>query len=249
MSHSLAIIIPACDEAPCLTAMLDELAPWAKKCGAVIAVGLNDCSDSSRAVLGAYPGVVIGEVAERGYGQGCLAAIRAVRDAGHAPAAWLFMSADGANDPAQLASLIEHWRNGADLVLGQRTLQRENLATLGALRVVSNIVLGAWATILSGRLYADLGPFRLVSERLLSTWLRAPGNLRWGWTIEPQILAPLLGLRVCCVPVSERPRIAGEQKVNGVSLRHSLRIGAEIISAGWRAREKVPAISGARLSC
>jgi hypothetical protein len=43
-------------------------------------------------------------------------------------------------------------------------------------------------------------------------------------------------VRAVEVSVSERPRIAGEQKVTGVSLGHTLRIGLEIIRAGWRCR-------------
>ncbi|MEM0970727.1 MAG: hypothetical protein AAGJ31_15340, partial [Verrucomicrobiota bacterium] len=42
--------------------------------------------------------------------------------------------------------------------------------------------------------------------------------------------------------VTERPRQAGSQKVSGVSLSQTLRIGAAIARAGWRsARRPLPA--------
>ncbi len=267
MNPELAIIIPACNEAPCLDAMLRGLAPWAAQCGAVVAVGLNDCTDASREILRQHPDVLVGETAERGYGQGCLAAISAVQLVIN-PNAWLFMAADAANDPAQLPALIAAWREGADLVLGQRTWLHVKegghpapadaeergggtppLLEFGLSRVITNVLLGLWASVLSGKFYADLGPYRLISDRLFTQWQQAPGDLRWGWTIEPQIIAPRLGMKVSQIATSERPRIAGEQKVTGVSLRHSLRIGRAIFTAGWRAWRRLPQAKLATVTC
>ena len=109
-----------------------------------------------------------------------------------------------------------------------------NWPRLGYARAVFNVLLGAWAGVLSGKFYRDLGPFRLIDRQLFERI--AAQETAWGWTIEPQVVAPRLGVRAVEVSVSERPRIAGEQKVTGVSLGHTLRIGLEIIRAGWRCR-------------
>jgi hypothetical protein len=231
------IILPACNEAACLPAVLAELLPVAQGLGCVIAVGLNDCSDDSAAVMQRYPQVVTGETEMRGYGHGCLAALSAVAAAGMVPDCYLFMAADGANDPALMADLLAHHTRGADLVLGQRTLCIANFRRLGLVRVASNLLLAAWASLLSGRVYSDLGPYRLISARLMRSWALLGRDPHWGWTIEPQVIAPMLGMQVRSLCAAERPRIAGEQKVTGVSWRQSARIGALIAQKGlcmWR---------------
>ena len=229
----IAVILPVRDEAAALAPVLTELLPHAARHGAVVAVGLNDCRDQSRAVAEAH-GAIVGETDERGYGHGCLAGIEAVLAAGLRPAAYVFMAADGANDPAELPRLLAAWRDGASLVLGQRTSVLRNWPVLGSVRALSNVTLGAWAALLSGQWYSDLGPFRLIERSLFDAM--ALSETTWGWTIEPQILAPRLGARIAQVRVTERPRIAGEQKVTGVSLRHSLTIGLAIARAGLRCR-------------
>ena len=232
-SPDIAIILPARDEEAALAPVLSELLPHAAEHHAVIAVGLNDCTDRSRAVAEKYR-VLVGETKTRGYGHGCLAGIAAVHAAGVQPAAYIFMAADGAHDPADLPRLIAPWRDGAGLVLGQRTGIPQNWTRLGFARAFSNVLLGAWAGLLCGRWYSDLGPYRLIARELLETM--TPRETTWGWTIEPQILATRLGAKVAQVRVSERPRIAGEQKVTGVSILHSVSIGLAIARAGWRCR-------------
>ena len=227
-----AIILPACNEAECLPLVLEELLPVARELGCVVAVGLNDTSDASAEILAAYPSVLVGHTPVRGYGQGCVAAMQAVSAAGLKPDCYLFLSADGAHDPAALPAFLACFSEGADLVLGQRTLLAKNWRHMGALRIITNLMLGLWAALHSGCFYEDLGPYRLVSARFIRHWEQLPRDLRWGWTIEPQVLAPALGMVVRRVSVLERPRVAGQQKVTGVSLRQSLRIGKAILRAG-----------------
>jgi len=232
-NSAIAIILPARDEEAALAPVLTELLPHAVRHRAIVAVGLNDCRDRSRTVAEAHC-VIVGETKTRGYGHGCLAAITAVHAAGLQPDAYIFMAADGAHDPAELPRLLEPWRAGARLILGQRTSLAANWPRLGYARAAFNVLLGAWAGALSGRFYRDLGPFRLIDRQLFERI--AAQETAWGWTIEPQVVAPRLGVRAVEVPVTERPRIAGEQKVTGVSIGHTLRIGLEIIRAGWRSR-------------
>jgi hypothetical protein len=223
------IVLPACNEAQCLPAVLDELLPLAERYGCMVAVGLNDCSDDSIAVMQRYPQVSVGITEKRGYGHGCIAAMDAVEEA----SAYIFMAADGASDPALLPELLKHFEQGADLVLGQRTLCFSSVQRLGIVRVVSNLLLAAWTSVLSGAVYSDLGPQRLISARLMHKWRALGQDTHWGWTIEPQVIAPLLGMSVVSLCTIERPRIAGEQKVTGVSWRQSLHIGSLIVQRGW----------------
>ncbi len=239
-----AIILPACDEAdalPRVAAELREVLPrFAWRANFLVAVGVNGSSDGT-ADVARTEGLIVGETAERGYGHGCMAAIGALAAAGHSPDAYVFMAADGANDPRDLPRLLDAWEQGHHLVIGCRTENLRNVhSAMSATHWLANRVLGAWCGLLTGRWFRDLGPFRLVErgffERLaLHEWT-------YGWTIEAQILAVRLGERCPEVPVVERARVAGKQKVSGVSLGRTLRIGAQIFAAGWRAaRRPLPA--------
>jgi hypothetical protein len=73
----------------------------------------------------------------------------------------------------------------------------------------------------------------------------APREMTFGWTIEPQIAAARLGAAICEVPASERPRLAGTQKVSGVTWRRTFAIGCRILAAGFRARLRFHRIASA----
>jgi hypothetical protein len=63
-----------------------------------------------------------------------------------------------------------------------------------------------------------------------------PREMTFGWTIEAQIVAAMLDATICEIPVHERQRIAGVQKVSGVSWQRTFLIGCQIVRAGWRTR-------------
>ena len=196
-----------------------------------VAVGLNGSTDQSGQIAAAK-GALVGTTDTIGYGHGCLAAIAAAKENGRSSDAYVFYAGDGANDPSELNSLLNAYELGAEFVIGCRTTNLANWRRPFT-RSVANLLLGLWASLLSGKVYFDLGAFRVIDrdlfERLHLT------ELKWGWTIEPQILAPGLGAKIQQIPVSERKRVAGQQKISGVSLTRTLRIGAAIFGASLRA--------------
>lgn len=255
----VALILPACHEEQTIGPVLDELAavlgePAADLADPVrwtVAIGVNGSpvgADRTAGLARAHPlRPLVAETPARGYGHGCRAAIDLVEGGGRPrgtplPDAYVFFAADGANDPRDLAALVAAARRGtgAEFVLGVRTRPptlRGNLPAMGWSHVAANRALGAWCGVLTGRPFADLGPLRLIGRELfhrldLREWT-------FGWTIEAQVRAAGLGVSVVTVPVRERPRLAGEQKVSKVNLWRTLRIGAAIGAAGWRtARRK-----------
>lgn len=231
----IAIIIPACNEEACLDRVLRELLAGVDREKFVVAVGVNDSTDRTAEIARGH-GVIVGQTEARGYGHGCQAAIEAVRKAVPEVRAYLFMAGDGANHPADLGGLVEAYENGAALVLGMRTGQWRNWSVMTPPHVVANLVLGAWCGLLTGRWFADLAPFRLIERQLFERL--ALREMTVGWTIEAQIGAALLAAEICKVPVRERRRLAGRQKVSGVTWRRSLTIGLRILAAGWRARRR-----------
>ena len=231
----IGIIIPACDEEPCIGAVLEELLRVLDAGKYTIAVGVNGSSDRTAEVARRFP-VVVAETEARGYGHGCMAAIEALRRELPTVAAYVFFAADGASDPRDVRALVAAFERGSDFVLGSRTAMRSNWHAMTLSHVVANFALGMWCTLLTGRWTSDLPPLRLIESRLFDAMqLR---ELTYGWTIESQIAAARRGASVSQLSARERPRIAGEQKVSGVSWRRTFSIGCRIVAAGWRARTR-----------
>lgn len=228
-----AVIIPACNEAEALPQTLSKLQLLLDPQACVIAVGANGCDDAT-CQIARESGVIVGETAQRGYGYGCQAAIEAANAIHANIEAYIFFAADGANDAFDISKLIAAYQEGDSFVLGQRTRLLKNWRIMTAFHILANRILGFWCGVLTGRTFCDLGPFRLISRPVFE----ALGQCEWtyGWTIESQILVVRLGFPTREIDVMEYPRIAGEQKVSHVNCRRTLKIGWQILAAGWRTR-------------
>jgi len=230
-----ALVIPVCNEAVCIGEVLDELLTYLDPERFVIAVGVNGSTDLSAEIARLRP-VLVAETDCLGYGHGCTAAISLTKKIFPSVEAYIFCAGDGATDPCDLRPLAAAFEEGYDLVLGSRTRRRSNWRSMTLTHVIANAGLGLWAGLLSGRLFSDLGPLRVVRRTLFERM--ALEEMTFGWTIEAQIAAAKLGATICEIPVRERRRIGGEQKVSGVSWRQTFAIGCQIFTAGWRARRK-----------
>ncbi|MEO8440117.1 MAG: glycosyltransferase family 2 protein [Spartobacteria bacterium] len=228
-----AIIIPACDEAACLGPVLDELLATIDPEKFVIAVGVNGSTDATAQIARQRP-VLVAETPQRGYGYGCQAAIDLTNNLFPGIRAYVFCAGDGATDPGDLRPLQAAFEQGYDFVLGSRTKRISNWRTMTLRHLCANAVLGLWCGLLCGRVYSDLGPLRMVSRRLFARI--APREMTFGWTIESQVAAVRLDAALCEIPVHERRRLAGEQKVSGVTWRRTLSVGCQILAAGYRTR-------------
>ena len=240
-----ALILPACHEEQTIGPVLDELlATLDPRENWIVAVGVNGSppgTDRTTLLARRHPlRPLVAETSARGYGHGCQAAVDLVESLGLAPDAYVFFAADGANDPRDLPALLAARRAGYDLVLGCRTVPASagNRRAMGWPHVLANRLLGAWCALLTGRWFDDIGPLRLIERRLFQR-LRLR-EWTFGWTIEAQVRAVRLGAATKEVPVHERPRLAGEQKVSKVHWRQTLAIGYQIARAGWRTRRRPP---------
>ncbi len=229
MGETVALIIPALDEEQSIAATLDELARAAvpdRFVGHVLAQVIvvdNGSVDRTAEVARRHGAQVVVEP-RRGYGQACLAGLAAVRpDAGIV----VFMDADGSDDPADLARLLEPIERGrADLVIGSRILGECEAHSLTLQQRLGNQLATHLLRMFHGARYTDLGPFRAIRRNALVRLTMRDTN--FGWTIEMQLKALRAGLRVQEVPVSYRRRRAGRSKVSG-SLRGGLLAGAKIL--------------------
>ena len=229
----IAIIIPACNEEPCLGQVLDELLAVIDPEKFVVAVGVNASTDRTAEIARAR-GVGVAETPQRGYGYGCRSAIELLVGIAPQVRAYIFFAGDGASDPRDLVTLVEAYEQGYAFVLGARTGLLRNWRTMRLSHVIANFAVALWCGLLAGRWFKDLAPLRLIDRRLFEAI--APREMTFGWTIEPQIAAARLGASICEVPANERPRLAGMQKVSGVTWRRTFAIGCRILVAGWRAR-------------
>jgi glycosyltransferase involved in cell wall biosynthesis len=240
-----AVIIPASDEEACIGRVLDELWGALDPDKFVIAVGVNGSSDRTAEIARAH-GAVVAETRQRGYGYGCQGAIDAIAGLVRPVCAYIFFAGDGASDPRDLRRLVEAYEQGYTFVLGARTAQVSNWRTMRLSHVIANFAVALWCGILAGRWFKDLAPVRLIERDLFEAI--APREMTFGWTIEAQIAAARLGAAICEVPASERPRLAGQQKVSGVTWRRTFLIGCRILAAGYRARMRFSGVEHPELS-
>jgi len=184
------VIIPALNEQPNIDALFAALAPQRDRLRCVI-VADNGSTDGTAEAAQACGAVVVREP-KRGYGAACLKAIELIEHNITPPDVVVFLDADLSDDPDALASLLEPITNGrAELVIGSRTKHAEPGA-LSAVQRFGNALACTLMRQLTGRSYSDLGPFRAITWSALQHI-----NMRdqtWGWTVEMQMKAAMLGV-------------------------------------------------------
>lgn len=232
-SPRLAIIIPACDEEACLGRVLDELLKAIDPEKFAVVVGVNGSSDRTAQIAQSFP-VLVAETPERGYGYGCQSAIDLAAATLPRLQAYLFFAGDGASDPHDVRRLVAAYEQGYTLVLGTRTGTLSNWRLMTFSHVIANFALGLWCGLLTGRWFTDLAPLRLVERELFEAI--GAREMTFGWTIEAQVAAAQMGAAMCAVPARERARLAGQQKVSGVTWRKTFSVGWKILAAGYHAR-------------
>lgn len=212
----IALIIPALDEELAIGPLLDAIDRVVIR---DVIVGDNGSRDGTPGIARARGADVV-RIGERGYGAACAGALR--RLAGDVDIV-VFMDADGSDDPAEIARLVEPIeQDRADLVIGSRSL---GIVERGALTPQQRF--GNWlATRLIARIYGhqytDLGPFRAIRRDLLDRI--GMRDRRYGWTVEMQIRALQLKARIEEVPVKYRKRV-GKSKISGTV--------SGVLKAGW----------------
>ena len=211
----IGVIMPTRNEAAALPKVLSAILP---KVAEVIVV--DTASTDGTPEIAAGMGARVVSEPRRGYGRACLAGIAALSPAVDTI---LFMDADASDRPEDLprllAPLIEE---GAELVIGARSLDVEPGALTPQQRF-GNALACRLIRLVWGIGYTDLGPFRVIRRAALERLQMRDET--WGWTVEMQVRAARLGLRVREVPVGYRRRI-GHSMISGTLMG--------TIKAGWK---------------
>ncbi|MCP4245962.1 MAG: glycosyltransferase family 2 protein [bacterium] len=218
----VAVIIPALNEADSLTELLPALT--ALRPGRII-VADNGSTDATARVAADGGAVVVSEP-RRGYGAACYAGMQHLEDSTDVV---VFLDADLSDDPGLLPELAGPvLDDDCDLVIGTRVRAlREPGSMTFAQRfgnaLATRLIRWGWRYR-----YDDLGPFRAIRRSALDAI--AMQDRAYGWTIEMQIRALELGLRIRQIPVPYRRRKAqSRSKISG-TLRGSLLAGYWILT-------------------
>ena len=208
----VTVMIPALNEEACIADVVRSIP--GDLVDEVVVVD-NGSTDRTSAVA-QEAGAAVEYEPTKGYGH---ALMRGLRRHGRTGIV-VFMDGDGADDPADLPTLLAPFADGADLVVGQRSGDLRRTQTFP--QRMGNIVVLGLVQALFHRRFADLGPFRAIRAEALRSM--EMNHLTYGWTVEMQIKALTRGLKVVEVPVRHRDRIAGQSKVSG-NLRAVARAG------------------------
>lgn len=211
------VIIPALNEEQAIARVLRAIPAWV----AEVIVADNGSTDGTAEVCRSLGATVVSEP-RRGYGAACLRGIAALAEDTDIV---VFLDGDYSDFPEEMDRLTDPIReDAADLVIGSRVLGRREKGALLPVAIFGNwlttrLVRWGW-----GVAYTDLGPFRAI--RFASLKALEMADKDFGWTIEMQVRAAKLGLRITEAPVSYRKRI-GVSKISGTVL------------GSWRAGKKI----------
>lgn len=205
-------IVPACNEEGNIGPVVEGLLALREAGGGRLVDDLVVCDNASTdgtASEAARAGARVASEPRPGYGQACLTAMAELSPVD----AVLFIDGDQSFVAGQSSRLLRRLSEGADLVIGSRALGRAEAGAMSVPQMLGNRVAAALIRLLWRRSVTDLGPFRVIrSDALKSLGMR---DTAYGWTVEMQVRAIQLGLRVAEVPVDTSRRRYGRSKVGG----------------------------------
>lgn len=158
-------------------------------------------------------GAIVIHEKEKGYGNVCMAGVRAIPEKAPGAKYVVFVDGDHADHPEEIPAMMHHIvHGGADMVLASRiTGAREK----GALPIQSRFAIW-YARRLLWRLYrvrfTDIGPLRIMPLEIFHQFDMQ--DKTWGWTVEMQAKGARLKMKMVEVPGQYRKR-PGDSKISG----------------------------------
>ena len=215
-------IVPARNEAECIAIVVHGLMGQRDAQGQALlheVLVVDNGSTDGTGAIARRGGARVLEVAQPGYGRACWEAAQAsVGDV------LLFVDGDGAADPQEAGLLLAEIHRGADLVIGVR--ERPAPGSMTPPQRWGNALACALMRLIWGVPAHDLGPYRAIRRSAFDALHMR--DRAYGWTVEMQVRAHRIGLRVAQCPVAWHARIAGQSKISG-TLRGVLGAGLGIL--------------------
>lgn len=209
IAPQVSVIIPACNEALCIGAVLEELFAVINAdtdfppCEVIV---VDNASSDDTACIARESGALVVTEPRLGYGQSCWTGVQA----SHGDIL-LFLDADGSACPDKATQLLAIIDAGADLVVATRHCGKRS--SMSFAQCFGNDLAVRLIRLLWRIPVTDLGPFRAI--RRDTFYALDMVDRRFGWTVEMQVKAYRIGARVVDVPVAWRDRIAGQSKISG----------------------------------
>lgn len=165
-------------------------------------------STDNTANLAREGGAIVTHEPERGYGAACQSALSVdvKKDI------IVFVDADHSVVASEIPALIKPILDGADLVIGSRTMGNMEKGALSIPQRAGNRIASALIRLLWSHTVTDLGPFRAINN--IALYDLRMSDRQFGWTVEMQVRALQESQTMVEVPVSTRQRI-GKSKIGG----------------------------------
>lgn len=223
LSQSVAVIIPAFNEAASLPHVLKEIPELVKE---VVVVNNGSTDETAREARNG--GATVIDEPRKGYGYACLAGIDYLRKRSVKPYIIVFMDADYSDYPQDMHSILKPiLEDGKDMVIGARVASLRERGSMTPQQLFGNWLATSLMRIFFGARYSDLGPFRAIRFEALE--MLQMEDKTYGWTVEMQLKAIKKGLAYTEVPVRYKKRI-GTSKVSG-TVKGTIFAGIKIL--GW----------------
>ena len=228
---TVGVVIPAHNEAPSITAVVNDLREQAAVDHIVVC---DNASHDATAKLAQMAGATVVREPQKGYGAACLRALSVLPECD-----WIvFVDGDRAMRGSDLSQLLLALNDGAQLVIGSRTLgAQKGWVESGALTPHQRFgnwlaaKLSTWVWLRgTNQQVTDLGPYRAITQVALAQLEMQ--DKAYGWTMEMQAKALAKSLPMVEVPVASLRRI-GSSKVSG-TWRGSLGAAVGILGALMR---------------
>ncbi len=187
-------------------------------------IAVDNGSSDNTAQVAEQAGAMVVKEPRRGYGWACLAGMAAAAEL--EPDVIAFIDGDYSDFPEELSHVLMPIRQGkADFVVGSRVRGERDKGALLPQARFGNWLATRLIRLIWGFHYTDLGPFRAIRWPALQAMNMQ--DKTYGWTVEMQIKAVRMGLRIAEVPVRYRKRI-GTSKVTG-TLSGTIKAGYKIL--------------------
>jgi len=221
------VVIPAFNERDSLPLVLSAI-PGERVREIVV---VDNASSDGTGEAAAASGCTVVREPRRGYGRACLAGLEHLGRKPSPPDIVVFLDADYSDHAEELPDLVAPIEEqGADLVIGSRVRGRREPGALLPQARIGNFIATRLIRGLYGVRVTDLGPFRAVRWDALKRLDMQDRD--FGWTVEMQVKAAKLDLRVVEVPVSYRRRV-GRSKITG-TVRGTVLAGWKILFTIFR---------------
>jgi glycosyltransferase involved in cell wall biosynthesis len=207
MPYHTAVVIPAFNEETSIASVIRQIPH--EEVSEIIVVD-NGSTDRTAGVARDAGATVLHEP-RKGYGFACVAGIKHAED--HGAIVIVFLDGDFSDYPEELTDICRPIRDeGYDLVIGSRMSGQREPGSMLPQAIFGNWLATRLIRLFWGYRFTDLGPFRAVRTDALHRMQMS--DRTYGWTVEMQIKAAILGMRCTEIPVRYRRRI-GTSKVTG----------------------------------